>query len=399
MLNRNLVVLILCQLIGASGSIVLVTLGGIIGSDLTDNPALATLPVSIWVISMAVTSVPAALVMRRIGRSLGFALASLSAAVAVMVALLALRNDSFAGFLVAAGIFGINMAFAQQYRFAAIESVPPQYAGRAVSWVLLGAVGGAIVGPAILSATTTIGDPVPYSNTMLSLAALYLVAAVAALLLQPAHSDHQSSKDAPVRPVVVMVKQRLFIVAVLGATVGYGVMSFVMTATPLSMHKMDGFSVQETANVIRAHVFGMYLPSLVSGYLIDRFGVTRMMTAGAAVLAAALVVGMSGHALDQYWVSLVLLGVGWNFLYVGGTTMLTYTYTPAERFRAQAVNEFCVFGTAAVGSLLAGTIMYLFGWFTTVAAPLPLLAVILIGLFIVRRDPQLARAGSQAPAQ
>ena len=398
MLNRNLLLLILCQLIAAAGSIVLVTLGGIIGADLTDNPAFATLPVSFWVISMALTSVPAALIMRRIGRARGFALAALSAAIAVSIALLALRNASFVGFLVAAAIFGINMAFAQQYRFAAIESVAPQYAGRAVSWVLLGAVGGAILGPGILKATTQASEAVPYGTTMLWLAGLYLLSAVAALFLQPAHADHQSPADAIVRPLRVMARQRLFVIAVLGATVGYGVMAFVMTATPLSMHKMDGFSLQETADVIRAHVFGMYLPSLVSGYLIDRFGVIRMMVAGAIVLAASLIVGMSGHALDQYWISLVLLGVGWNFLYVGGTTMLTYTYTPAERFRAQAINEFCVFGTAAAGSLLAGTIMYWFGWFTTVAAPLPLLAAILLGLFIVRHDPQLKVADRRAEA-
>ena len=391
MLNRNLIVLFACQLLAATGAIVMVTLGGIIGADLSDNPALATLPVSVWVLSMAATTIPATMIMRRIGRPLGFSLASLSAAVAVLVALLALQQASFWGYVVAAGLFGINMAFTQQYRFAAIESVPASYAARAVSLVLMGAVGGAMLGPFILKHSLTWSISVPYAGTMLSLAALYLIAAVLFLLLRTPRTEGASDASDAARPLLTMIRQPVFIVAVLGGTVGYGVMTFVMTATPLSMHSVDGFSLQQTANVIRAHVFGMYLPSLVSGYLIDRLGVTRMMAAGAIVLVLALIVAMSGHSMNEYMLALILLGVGWNFLYVGATTLLTYTYSPEERFRAQAVNEFCVFGVTAAGSLLAGTIMYLFGWFMTVAAPVPILALILVSLYLVRRDPLVAR--------
>jgi len=391
MLNRNLIVLFACQLLAATGAIVMVTLGGIIGADLSDNPALATLPVSVWVLSMAATTIPATMIMRRIGRPLGFSLASLSAAVAVLVALLALQQASFWGYVVAAGLFGINMAFTQQYRFAAIESVPASYAARAVSLVLMGAVGGAMLGPFILRHSLTWSISVPYAGTMLSLAALYLIAAVLFLLLRTPRTEGASDASDAARPLLTMIRQPVFIVAVLGGTVGYGVMTFVMTATPLSMHSVDGFSLQQTANVIRAHVFGMYLPSLVSGYLIDRLGVTRMMAAGAVVLVLALIVAMSGHSMNEYMLALILLGVGWNFLYVGATTLLTYTYSPEERFRAQAVNEFCVFGVTAAGSLLAGTIMYLFGWFMTVAAPVPILALILVSLYLVRRDPLVAR--------
>lgn len=391
MLNRNLVVLFVCQLIAATGAIVMVTLGGIIGGDLAENPALATLPVSVWVLSMAATTIPATMLMRRIGRPLGFSLASLSATAAVLVALLALYLTSFWGYVVSAALFGINMAFAQQYRFAAIESVPAKYAARSVSWVLMGAVGGAMLGPIILRHSLTWSDTIPYAGTMLSLAVLYVIAAVTVLLLRPPDGIDDSITTQTGRPLGEMIRQPVFIIAVLGGAVGYGVMTFVMTATPLSMHTVDGFSLDETANVIRAHVFGMYLPSLVSGYLIDRLGVTRMMTAGAVILVLALAVGMSGHSMNEYLIALVLLGIGWNFLYVGSTTMLTYTYSPSERFRAQGFNEFCVFGVTAAGSLLAGTIMYLFGWFMTVVAPVPMLIVILVGLYVVRRDPLVAR--------
>ncbi|MEE8305718.1 MAG: MFS transporter [Gammaproteobacteria bacterium] len=391
MLNRNLIVLFACQLLAATGAIVMVTLGGIIGGNLSDNPALATLPVSVWVVSMALTTVPAVLVMRRIGRPLGFSLASLSATVAVLVALWALQQASFWGYVFAAALFGINMAFMQQYRFAAIESVPAAYAARAVSWVLMGAVGGAMLGPIILRHSVTWNNDVPYAGTMLSLAALYLTAAALFLLLRTPEIEESTGTSGSERPLGDMIRQPVFIVAVLGGTIGYGVMTFVMTATPLSMHSVDGFSLDQTASVIRAHVFGMYLPSLVSGYLIDRLGVTRMMAAGSVVLVFALIVAMSGHSMSEYMLALVLLGVGWNFLYVGGTAMLTYTYKTEERFRAQAFNEFCVFGFTAIGSLLAGTIMYLFGWFTTVAAPVPILALIMVGLYVVRHDPLVAR--------
>jgi len=170
-------------------------------------------------------------------------------------------------------------------------------------------------------------------------------------------------------------------------------MTLVMTATPLSMHVNDGFSLEHTASVIQAHVLGMYVPSLVAGFLIERIGVTRMMFVGALGLLATSIVGLQGHTVLHYWWALVLLGVGWNFLYVGGTTMLTYTYSMAERFHAQAVNEFLVFGTSATASLLAGTVMYFYGWNTLMLIPMPILIIICIALIVVRGNPLLPRKG------
>jgi MFS family permease len=182
-------------------------------------------------------------------------------------------------------------------------------------------------------------------------------------------------------------------VAVLGATVGFGLMTLVMTATPLSMHVNDGYSLDQTANVIQAHVLAMYVPSLIAGFLIERVGVARLMFVGAIGLLAASIVGLQGHTVFHYWWALVLLGVGWNFLYVGGTTMLTYTYSMAERFRAQAVNEFLVFGTSATASLLAGTVMYFYGWGTLLLIPIPFLIIICIALVVVRGNSLLPRRG------
>lgn len=388
---RNLIVLIVCQLISATGAIVMITLGGIIGSSLARNPALATLPVSIMVVAVAATTVPATLLMRRIGRKHAFLLSSLSAAAAVSMAALALRSESFPLFVVAGGVFGINMAFTQQYRYAAAESVALRFAPRAISLVLVGAIGGAIVGPELLTRGQYWIEEVRYAGTLLTLGVLYVGQALLLLLLGPLRGEGGSTQSDSKRPLRSIVAQPVFMVAVLGGTVAYGVMTLIMTATPLSMFVNDGYSIELTAQVIRIHVLGMYVPSLISGFLMERLGVVRMMSIGAVALIASCLVALQGHSLMHYTYALVLLGVGWNFLYIGGTTMLTLTYSMAERFRAQAVNELAVFGTSAMASLLAGTVIHFYGWKTLVVLPLPALAIILVGLFVLRRDALLGR--------
>ncbi len=383
---RNLSILLVCQLISATGAIVLVTLGGIIGSSLTQNQALATLPVSIMVISVAATTVPATLLMRSIGRKHGSTVASLSAAVASLLAAYAISVSSFPLFIVAAGVFGINMAFTQQYRYAAVESVDQQYASRAISIVLMGAIGGAFAGSELVKhGQSWVGD-VPYAGTLIGVAALYVIQALLFQMLGTLRGEEHGTTTQSHRPLRKVVGQPVYIVAVLGGTVAYGVMTLIMTATPLSMHINDGYSLEATANVIRAHVLGMYVPSLVSGFLIERLGTIKMMSVGTLALLASALVGLQGQSVMHYWYALVLLGVGWNFLYVGGTTMLTFTYSMAERFNAQAVNEFCVFGTSATASLLAGTVIYYYGWYTLVLVPIPILLFIVVGLYLIRRD-------------
>ena len=393
MQKGNLLILVTCQLISATGSIVIVTLGGIIGAQFAPNPAWATLPVSMVVVAVAATTVPATMLMRRIGRRLGFATASLSAVFAVAVMVQALATSSFVLFIVAGALFGINMAFTQQYRYAAAESVPAAYTARAVSFVLLGAIGGAIVGPELATRGQFWIEDIPYAGTMVALAVLYLLQALLLLKLEAARARETDHVERTARPVGEIVRQPVYLVAVLGGTVGYGLMTLIMTATPISMHVNDGYSIEQTASVIRWHVLGMYVPSLVSGFLIDRLGVARLMFAGAGLLLITSVIGLQGQSVLHYWWALVLLGVGWNFLYVGGTTMLTYTYSMAERFRAQAVNEFLVFGTAATASLLAGTVMHYFGWFRLMLIPIPILILICLALLFVRRHPVLRRDG------
>jgi MFS family permease len=391
MLSRNLILLVFAQLISATGSIVFVTLGGLIGTSLSSNSAWATLPLTMIVLASALTTMPAALLMKKLGRRIGFALSSCSAVIAVLLAALALRENSFSLFLVAAALFGINLAFTQQYRYAAAESVDERYVPRAISFVLVGAIGGALVGPQVVTLGYDLIAGVTYAGSMLALAAFYIVQIVLFLFLGKTRAETDEAPESAGRPLAVVARQPVFIVAVLGGIAGYGLMTLVMTATPISMTVDNGYALAVTAGVISAHVLAMYVPSLVSGFLVEKLGVIRMMFGGAIGLLATSIVGLQGHSVLHYWWALVLLGVGWNFLYVGATTMLTYTYQGNERFRAQGLNEFLVFGSSATASLLAGTVMHYFGWFRLMLIPIPILAFVCIALVLVRKDQLLDR--------
>jgi MFS family permease len=386
---RNLIVLVTCQMISATATISLVTLGGIIGMTLTSNKAFVTLPLSLMVVAVAATAIPATMLMRRIGRRFGFALAAVFAAIGMFIGVFALIHSSFTLFCTAAMMLGANGAFTQQYRYAAAESVAPEYVARAISFVLLGPIGGAFLGKELATRGQDWIEGIPYAGTMAALGVLFVLQAILLLALREpeVHEEHEPRHSD--RSLKEIIRQPVFFTAVFGGVVAYGIMTLIMTATPLSMHVNEGYSLEDTSSVIRAHVLAMYVPSLFAGFLIERLGVTRLMMAGTAGLLATSIIGLQGHALMHYWWALVLLGVGWNFLYVGGTTLLTYSYSMAERFRAQGVNEFLVFGMSASASLLAGTVMFYFRWTTLMLLPIPVLLAIAAALTLVRKDPLL----------
>ena len=386
---RNLIVLVTCQMISATATISLVTLGGIIGMTLTSNKAFVTLPLSLMVVAVAATAIPATMLMRRIGRRFGFVLAAVFAAIGMFIGVFALIHSSFTLFCTAAMMLGANGAFTQQYRYAAAESVAPEYVARAISFVLLGPIGGAFLGKELATRGQDWIEGIPYAGTMAALGVLFVLQAILLLALREpeVHEEHEPRHSD--RSLKEIIRQPVFFTAVFGGVVAYGIMTLIMTATPLSMHVNEGYSLEDTSSVIRAHVLAMYVPSLFAGFLIERLGVTRLMMAGTAGLLATSIIGLQGHALMHYWWALVLLGVGWNFLYVGGTTLLTYSYSMAERFRAQGVNEFLVFGMSASASLLAGTVIFFFGWTTLLLVPIPVVLPIAAALTLGRKDPLL----------
>ena len=392
LVNRNLAILVLAQVAAVTGAIAVVTIGGIVGRELADHPALATLPVSLLIVGTALCTVLASWTMARIGRARGFALGACAGALGAGLAIAAIAAQSFVLFCAAAVMVGCAAAYSQQYRFAAMESVSSASAPKAVSVVLVGSMLGAILGPGLVARGESWIQDVPFGGAFAVIAGCYLFAAAALLALRPMAPAAGEGEPAGIRPLREIARGRLFIAAVAGAAIGQGVMSFVMTAAPLAMHVVDQYSLEATANIIQAHVLAMYLPSLVSGYLITRFGVGRIMIAGTALLGATLAAGLAGRHVLHYGAAMILLGCGWNFLYVGGTALLARCHRPAERFRVQALNDFSIFGTAAVGSLSAGVVMQALGWNAVLYASLAPILAALVAIAWARPDRSPAPA-------
>jgi len=376
--SRNVAVLTVAQALAASGMTVMPVLGGIVGAELAPRPGLATLPVSLAIVGLALTTVPAALLMRRIGRRAGFISSALVAASAAVFAGLSIVAHSFVAFCCAAALLGANVAFTLQYRFAAAESVPVERVSRAVSTVMLGTLVAAWLGPEIALLARHWIDGHEFAGSFLAVAVIYVLAAMVLTTLRRTVSPQHPEKPEPARPLAEILKQPTYVVAVLAGVIAYAVMSFIMTATPISMHVIDGHGVHETTWVIQSHLLAMYLPSLVSGRLVARVGSRPTMVAGTLLMILCVLIDRQGHHLMHYWWGLVLLGVGWNLLFVAGTTLLTTTYRAGERHRAQAFNEFAIFGLQALASLLAGVAIQKLGWATLNLATLPLLGLMLL---------------------
>ncbi len=387
---RNVWILALAQALSGCGTIMLVTFGGIVGTHIAPFPAIATLPLSLSVLGLALTSIPAALIMQRVGRKAGFIGSALVATAAALLLAASVATEAFFGLCLAGFLLGANMAFVQQYRFAAAEYVEPDRAGRAVSTVMLGTLGAALLGPELGDRLRNLAGWPEFTGSFITLAVLCLLAALVLVALGQPRAHAAIDTSAP-RSVGEIARQPAFVVALLGGLGSYAVMSFIMTATPISMHVVDGMSVSETKRVISLHLLGMYVPSLASGWLIRILGIRPMMLIGLALMAVCVAISafVGQHFVHYVW-GLTLLGVGWNFLFVASTTLLTTSYRSAERFRAQGLNDFVMFGSQACVSFLAGpAIMYL-GWRTVNLASVPLILAVAIAVFWLRAHERSA---------
>lgn len=364
MRSRNVFLLALLQAIGLCGGSIVVLLAGIIGEGIAPSPQLATLPNSLGVMSTALFSIPAALLMRRIGRKNGFMLSLAVALAGASLAALAVNRGDFVMLCAAIFLMGQHSAFVLQYRFAATESVPAEYTGRAVSLVLLGGILAGFLGPEIAKRAQHL-LPVLYAGSFAALAGLYVLGLVVVQFYQNTRTQVEdlAGSQLPERSLGAIARQANFQVAVLAGMASYGLMTFIMTATPLHMHG-HGFSLDDTAFVIQSHIIAMYLPSLFSGLLIEKFGVLRIMFVGILLMIFCNTTAMLSIELPGYWTALVLLGLGWNLLFVGGTVLLTSTYRPRERFKTQASNDFAIFAVQAISSFSAGSVLHGAGWQT-----------------------------------
>jgi MFS family permease len=381
----NVYLLAAAQALAASGTFAIVLLGGILGADLAPRPEWATLPVSMGILGVAATTIPAALLMQRIGRKRTFIFGAILAGLSSLGVAWAVEQQNFLVFCVAIFVMGANLACVHQYRFAAVEYLGVERAGIAVSIVMCGMLAGALGGPQFALMARSWLFPSEYAGSFVAVSLLYL-AAVVLLSRLGAPRDYAVHAPEPARPLAHIARHPAFVVSVLAGIAGYAVMSFIMTATPLSMHVVDGLSVEATTWVIQSHLLAMFVPSLASGWLVTNVGIRPMMALGVMLMGLCIAISALGsHHVMHYWWGLVLLGAGWNLLFVAGTTLLTTTYRPSERFRTQGVNDFAVFGSQAAASLLAGPAIHHLGWKALNLASAPLLIAMVIGLVVLYR--------------
>ncbi len=391
-MNRTLLVLTATQAFAQCAAPIVVLLGGIVGARLAPTPTLATLPVALMIVGTALTTIPAALLMQRIGRRNVFLIAAAYCCFAGWLGAYAIGVANFSLFCLATFLVGSQNAVMQQYRFAVSEAVPAEKVARSLSILMLAGVAAAYMGP---EAARVLKDASAYGSFAGSFLAVsgFMAIAFFCLLFYRNNIPNLEEANGPQRPLLKIVQQPVFTLAILAGAAGWGVMSLIMTATPLSMHDVDQFNMEDTTWVIQSHIMAMYLPSLFSGFLITRFGARAIVLAGLGILIACLVVGWIDRHLIHYWTSLVLLGVGWNFLFLGGTTLLTETYRPAERFKTQALNDFLIFSLQGIGSLSSGWVLLTYGWDWLLALSSPFLIALLIALLWARLSPTKAVAG------
>jgi len=389
---RNVAILAACQALGLSGASLILLTGGILGSSLTPQKTLATLPVTLMVVGVALFSIPAAMLMKRVGRKRGFILASIIAAAASLAAAYGIQSKNFWLYSAALLFIGGNLAFMQQYRFAAAESVESRYVGKAISFVLVGGILAGYLGPRLGTLARDWFSSAAFTGSYLLLACLYGAATIL-LTFSREVAVAKAETERSERGLLRVVSQPAYLVALMAGTVAYGVMGFIMTATPISMHVMDGFDVAHTASVIQAHVMAMYVPSLFSGFIVDRFGPKNLTIIGTLSMGAAVAINLLSAGFTSYLVALIALGLGWNFLFVGGSFLLSLSYHPRERFKAQAVNEFSIFAVQAIATLSAGTVIGLAGWRVVnfIALPVLLPALVVLLVFKPPASPHFSR--------
>ena len=384
-MNRNLFILILSQVFGFTAATVTVFISGIIGSDLSSIKTLSTLPPSIYVVGTAAATIFAAKIMSIIGRRLGFIFASVAGSISCLIGAYAIIIESFFIFCFAKFILGATMAFTHQYRFAAAESVEKEKAPKAISSLLLAGIVAAFLGIGLANYTKNFVSDYLYVGSYLTLAVLTLIPSFLLFFFKDVREiSFVSNKENNSRNYSEFFSDPKFLQAITSAAFAYAVMSFLMTATPISMHIVHQLSLEKTGIVLQFHVLAMFLPSLVTGNLIKKFGYSNMMYLGVLFYFFTILLSIFKPSFLNYFISLIFLGIGWNFLFISGTSLLVTTYKPEEKFKAQGFNDLLVFSSMALASLLAGILISIASWKTVNLFCIPFL--ILIILSIVNAD-------------
>ncbi|AUH63412.1 MFS transporter [Paracoccus zhejiangensis] len=377
--HRNVAVLVAAQAVLGAQLPVNFIIGGLAGQMLAPNPCIATLPISMIILGSALTARPLAGFMQRHGRRAGFILAVVAGAIGAMIQATGLWLGSFWIFMSGAVLTGVYMSAQGFYRFAATDTASPAFAPRAISWVMAGGLAGAIIGPALVRATNDL-TAVPFLASYAAVVGLNLLGPILFSFLDIPRPPAPAADAPQGRPLGEILRSPVVVVSMICAMVAYALMNLVMTSTPLAVVGC-GFQPSNAADIVSAHVLAMYAPSFFTGTLINRFGAPRIVAIGLAILAAAGIVGISGVQLTHFFGTLILLGIGWNFGYIGATAMLTAAHSPAERGRVQGVNDFFVMGGVFLASLSSGGLMNCSGgspeagWAAVNLAMIPFLAL------------------------
>ncbi len=380
--KRNLLLLAICQALSLSCTSMSIVATPLAAYSIADNKAFSTLPIALQHLGVMTSTFPASFMMRRFGRRAGFMVGACLGIAGAALCVHAMVTSTFLYLCLGLYLVGTFVGHAQYYRFAAAEIAPPILRARTISWVLAGGVLAAVIGPNLANFSRDWFKPVLFEGTYLAMIGLLVLSILVIGFLRvpkPTALEIEGSQ----RPLLTIVLQPMFLVAAGGAVISYAVMSLLMTATPFAMHACD-LPLSDTAFVISSHVLGMFVPSFFTGWLITRFGVLNIMLLGVVLLFGAVAIDLGGSSLWHFWAGLAMLGVGWNFLFTGGTTLVTSTYTGAERAKTQAINDFLVFGTTGMASLSAGILHEAFGWATLNYLALPMIAVALFAVCMAR---------------
>lgn len=390
--RRNLGLLVAAQSLGGASPPIIISLGGLVGQMLSSTPTASTLPVSLYQLGLALSTLPAAWLMHRTGRRTAYALGAAMGMLSGLVAAWGIAQSDFVLFCLGTALAGFYGACVQSYRFAATDAVgEPSRHASAISRVMVGGLVAAVIGPQVVIWTRDALPATPFAGSFYSQAALALLALPLLLALRlPPAPPRAVAGDA--RPLAEIARTPQFAVAAIAGVVSYGLMSFLMTAAPMAMVGC-GHSVGEAALGIQWHVLAMFGPSFFTGRLIARYGKRAVTGLGLVLIAASGLMALMGLALTHFWGALVLLGLGWNFGFIGATAMLTECYRPSERAKVQALNDFLVFGTVAVASFGSGQLLHTVGWEGINAGMLPLVgAVLALLLWQARRQARIAPA-------
>jgi predicted MFS family arabinose efflux permease len=374
--KRNAVVLAIAQALAGGNNTVIAATAGIVGTMLASDPGLATLPVSGMVCGIWLGTLPQGYLARNFGRRFALQAGSVVGTLAGLVCCVAVIEGSFLLFLVGTFGCGIYAAAHNSYRFAACDTASDDYRPKAISFVLAGGVMAAVIGPAVVIVTQDWWMPHLFAATFIAQSALAVLAGlVLTQLKSPPPMPRAERRLNPGRPLSEIARQPLFIAAVSCGVVSYVIMNLVMTSAPIAMVGC-GHSVTQSTLGIQWHVLGMYAPSFITGSLIVRFRVFRIIALGLTLLLASAAIGMAGESVGHFWVGLALLGVGWNFAFIGATTLVTHCHRPEERNKVQTLNDFLIFGTMALGSFASGQLLATLGWaFVNATVFPPVLAV------------------------